>query len=138
MLSYQVHSAWDLTKVKDIENTIAEVGDVKISFADFKTIDHRANVDEDRMPRGWLNDQVSIVPGVLTHFFSLHLPSQPNEEKTASCLWKRQVKLMKLLFKILSLKVINASFQIIQADAQKEVRAEILRANASGFIAILN
>lgn len=73
MLSYQVHSAWDLTKVKDIENTIAEVGDVKISFADFKTIDHRANVDEDRMPRGWLNDQV-----------------------------------------------INASFQIIQADAQKE------------------
>lgn len=45
---------------------------------------------------------------------------------------------MKLLFKILSLKVINASFQIIQADAQKEVRAEILRANASGFIAILN
>ena len=33
---------------------------------------------------------------------------------------------MKLLFKILSLKEINASFQIIQADAQKGVRAGIL------------
>ena len=35
MLSHQVHSAWYLTKVKEIENTIAEDGDVKISFADF-------------------------------------------------------------------------------------------------------
>ena len=35
MLSHQVHSAWDLTKVKKIENTTAEDGDVKISFADF-------------------------------------------------------------------------------------------------------
>ena len=35
MLSHQVHSAWDFTKVKKIENTTAEDGDVKISFADF-------------------------------------------------------------------------------------------------------
>ena len=35
MLSHQVHSARDLTKVKKIENTTAEDGDVKISFADF-------------------------------------------------------------------------------------------------------
>lgn len=72
-LKEKVHSAWDLTKVKDISNSIAEVAGVKISFADFKTIDPRENVDMDSMRRGWLND-----------------------------------------------KVINASFQILQADAQKE------------------
>ncbi|PFX11608.1 Sentrin-specific protease 1 [Stylophora pistillata] len=72
-LKEKVHSAWDLTKVKDISNSIAEVAGVKISFADFKTIDPRESVDADRMRRGWLNDQV-----------------------------------------------INASFQIIQADALRE------------------
>ena len=110
---------------------------LKSALPIFKTIDHCTNANKDRLLRGWLNDQVRILPGRLTYFF-LFILQFSQMKKTASCLWKRQVKLMKFLFKILSLKVINASFQIVQADAQKGVRAGNLWANASGLIAILN
>ena len=129
------HGTW--LKSNKLKTPLQKTEMLKSALPIFKTIDHCTNANKDRLLRGWLNDQVRIVAGILTYFFLIILQFS-QMKKTASCLWKRQVKLMKLLFKILSLKVINASFQIIQADAQKGVRAGNLWANESGLIAILN
>ena len=66
-------SAWNLEK-KNLQEIVAEVGNIKISVADFKTIQPRVSrEDQKKMCRfskdnggdgvfqvGWLNDQVRI------------------------------------------------------------------------------
>ena len=63
--------AWDLSKHPDLEEVIAEVDDVKISVAAFKTIHYPISAEEqvimDRCLQtrtfqpGWLNDEVTII-----------------------------------------------------------------------------
>ena len=48
---FQVDSAWIVDKIKNLDNTIAEIGDIKISFADFKTIHHRISKEDEAMMR---------------------------------------------------------------------------------------
>ena len=80
MLPLQVDSAWTVDKIKSLDNTVAEIGDIKISFADFKTIHHRISKEDEAMMRnlkknnggegvfhvGWLNDQVGTLTSMMT------------------------------------------------------------------------
>ena len=76
--SWQVDLQWNLSKHPHLDETIAEVGNMKISVADFKTIIHYPISDEEeqilksyhkmrKFNPWWLNDKVTRIKYVTVH-----------------------------------------------------------------------
>jgi len=68
LLKEKVDLQWDLSKHPHLDESIAEVGNMKISVADFKTIQYPISAEEEEIMKkyhktgkfnpGWLNDEV--------------------------------------------------------------------------------